>query len=334
MDNKTSGIPEQSTTSVSFPETPAKSLKLQIIIAVIVLLILAVAAVLAFNFFNNKTSDRQQISNSVTEPSTVPIAKWSTYANKKHNYSIMYPGDWEVRESENKDGAFFFAPTAGSKKDASITISAGQKIGNHIEDSLVDYVKQAGSEIQNYGDLVLSKKALTAQGVTGYTATFMVDSIAGGESSTSLPITFFEVPQNKTLLVRVMVNKPEDMNIYEKMIETFVIPADPAVTPDPTPNDDAVLLNVIKKQIALKHDVDDETLTVTVSQIDEVSAKGSVSDGGGGGLWFAFKEGGVWKLVWDGNGIIQCSAFSLYPDFSKTLAPMCYDEAKQDLIKR
>jgi putative hemolysin len=53
----------------------------------------------------------------------------------------------------------------------------------------------------------------------------------------------------------------------------------------------------------------------------------------GGGYVFAVKdENGVTVLA-DGNGIIQCSSFAKYPDFSTYLLPDCLDDSG-NIIKR
>ena len=55
---------------------------------------------------------------------------------------------------------------------------------------------------------------------------------------------------------------------------------------------------------------------------------------GGGGRWFAAKVNGLWKLVWDGNGIIKCSDLADYPEFPVSMIPECFDEASDKLVKR
>ncbi|MCL4389869.1 MAG: hypothetical protein M1484_00810 [Patescibacteria group bacterium] len=108
------------------------------------------------------------------------------------------------------------------------------------------------------------------------------------------------------------------------------------VAPDTTvpASDQTILETVIPKYIAAKHGGSASSLEVSVSKIDGDFAKGMVSDQGGGGLWFAAKEDGLWKLVWDGNGMIQCSTFSLYPNFSTSLVPECWDDNTQAMVKR
>lgn len=54
----------------------------------------------------------------------------------------------------------------------------------------------------------------------------------------------------------------------------------------------------------------------------------------GGGYFFAVKDGGVVKVLADGNGSILCSSFKDYPDFSTYLVPECYDEVTGSNITR
>ena len=74
--------------------------------------------------------------------------------------------------------------------------------------------------------------------------------------------------------------------------------------------------------------------TYTVSQIQGNYAKGMASAGGGGAMWFAAKVNGTWKLVFIGNGSIQCSQLTDYPDFPNTMIPECWDAVNQKNVTR
>ena len=52
------------------------------------------------------------------------------------------------------------------------------------------------------------------------------------------------------------------------------------------------------------------------------------------GIWFAAKVGGVWELVWDGNGSIYCSDLVNYPDYPIDMIPECYDEIEGKIVNR
>ena len=92
---------------------------------------------------------------------------------------------------------------------------------------------------------------------------------------------------------------------------------------------------LIKKALFLKNKwPDDGTITVTVSTNDGKYASGTATSQGGGGYFFAIKVNDKWEIVADGNGIIECSSLTKYPDFPKTLIPECYDSATQKSVKR
>ena len=64
-------------------------------------------------------------------------------------------------------------------------------------------------------------------------------------------------------------------------------------------------------------------------------AKGTLNfPEGGGGLWFAARVNSEWQLVFDGNGIIPCSALINFSEFPTNIIPQCLDENTQSLVKR
>ena len=308
-------------------------LSIPILVTIIIVFIVIVFTGILF-FFLGKAQNKN--IRTINRPTMIPTAttqqdvSWKTYTNAKYNYTIDYPGDWDVKEfADSQYGASF--------NDA-VTISAGKTLLNYVNLSLEEYAKIAGSEVENRNSLASYKKITTTNGIVGYKTTWMVQgkTINGRPStsgeSESLPITYFEIPGNKTYLIRVTLDKEEDMAIYEKMLTTVKIST--PLTPEPTVDEVSVLKNVIKKYISLKHRSNESSLTITVSKIEGNYAKGGVSDGSGGGMWFASKEEGAWMLVWDGNGTIDCSVFTLHPNFSTSIIPECYDSIKQDIVKR
>ncbi len=314
---------------------------------ILIVIIVALVIIGGYLYFNKLSSKNTPSSSQITPVSTVtpkPAADWKTYMNTKYNFSIDYPDNWSFREfPDSKNGASFNPVNKPGYPDASdsISISAGKTNSSYFNVSFEAYVKVAANqEIQNYNKLASIKKITTNDGVVGYETTWMVQppSIGGhppaSPDSESSPITYFELPGDKTSLIRITLGRDEDIDIYEKMLKTVKIPADPNVTPTPTADEKSVLEYVMKKYIALKHNSKESSLTVTVSKIDGNYAKGGVSDEGGGGMWFAEKEDGLWQLVWDGNGTIDCSTFTLYPNFSKSMIPECWDDKTQKTVKR
>lgn len=313
-------------------KTPT-SLKQSLIKAILVLILL-VGTATAFYLLGKAQNIKISTVNPTATPSSTSnptqVSAWKTYSNTKYNYTIDYPGDWTF--SENSDSQ------SGASFNDTISISVGKTLLNYANQTLEEYAKIAGKEIQNYNKLATIKKIITQSGAIGYETTWMVQpmTINGipptAKESESLPITYFAIPNDKTSLVRVTLDRKEDLATYEKMIATVKISA--PLTPVPTVDEVSVLRYVIKKYIALKHNSNESALTLTVSQIDGNYAKGSVSDESSGGMWFAEKKDGAWMLVWDGNGIIECDTLTLYPDFSKSIIPECYDTAKQNTVKR
>ncbi len=324
------------------------------ILAVIVLLVLLAVGGVAVYFLNNSSTTKTKNTQNAVGPTTFPSAtpsqavNWKTYTNTKHGFSIDYPSNWDFRESpDSKNGAGFNPldkPGYPDKSD-SITISAGQKMGGYDDKSLEEYAKVAGMEIQNYNDLASLKRVTTVEGIVGYQTTWMVQPMSvmgqpstGGETE-SLPIAYFELPNSKTLLVRVTLNREEDLVTYEKMLTSLkftAIPTKSQVTPTTAAKVDekTVLQSAIKQALATKFGNDGSTLNVSVSKIEGNYAQGAVSDEGGGGMWFAAKVNGVWKLVWDGNGVILCTDLAPYPDFPTSMIPECYNETTQSPVKR
>jgi hypothetical protein len=111
---------------------------------------------------------------------------------------------------------------------------------------------------------------------------------------------------------------------------TTTIPA----TVTPTVDDTKLLLSVVKQALVAKHGSSANELNITVSKIQGNYAQGGASATGGGAMWFAVKENGVWKLVWDGNGTISCDLTTQYPDFPKTMIPECWNEKTLKSVKR
>jgi hypothetical protein len=90
-------------------------------------------------------------------------------------------------------------------------------------------------------------------------------------------------------------------------------------------NGDAVV-TAVAKALQAKNGWDPATVDVTLDRIEEGQyATGGVRDipAGGGGLWFAALVDGDWRIVWDGNGVIDCPSAEPYPDFPTSMIPTC-----------
>jgi hypothetical protein len=108
----------------------------------------------------------------------------------------------------------------------------------------------------------------------------------------------------------------------------------PTETPTPTVDESAALISDIRTALIAEHGQDAASLNITVKTIEGDYAQGDASEQGGGGMWYAAKVNGVWKLVWDGNGAIQCSSIAPYPNFPTDILPQCWDDKTQNPIKR
>ena len=325
--------------------SPKQKLPIMIMTVVAIVICLVAVGVVGYYLMQSKNIVSTPIAlpstnstQTAVQPTTTPLTTWKTHENTKYNFSINYSDNWNVREFEG--GAAFnpiLQPGYPDKSD-SISASTGPKLGNYVDLPFEEYAKKAGEEIQSYGDLASVKKVTTLDGVVGYETTWMVESFLGRGtgSSESLPITYFELPNDKSQLLRVTLDRKEDLEIYEKMLLTIKFNSVQVINQVPIVDDASVLKTVIAKYIAQKGGSDENSVTISVSTVEGNYAKGMVSfkDEMGGGLWFAAKEDGVWKLVWDGNGIIKCSDLTLYPEFSKKLIPQCFDDTTQGMVER
>ena len=107
----------------------------------------------------------------------------------------------------------------------------------------------------------------------------------------------------------------------------------PAQTINPTIDETATLLAAVKAGLVAEHGPDAASLNVTVSKIQGAFAQGGASGQGGGGMWFAAKVNGVWKLAWDGNGTISCASINPYY-FPTSMIPECWNDATQKIVTR
>jgi hypothetical protein len=54
----------------------------------------------------------------------------------------------------------------------------------------------------------------------------------------------------------------------------------------------------------------------------------------GGGVWFAAKVDGEWKIVWDGIGSVMCADLEQYPNYPSELIAECYDIKSGKIVVR
>ena len=105
----------------------------------------------------------------------------------------------------------------------------------------------------------------------------------------------------------------------------------PISTPAPVANDSDLIKTALFKKNGWP---DDNSITVKVDTNDGTYASGTAGGQGGGGYFYAIKVAGEWKIVADGNGEISCASLAPYPDYPKSLIPMCFDDSTQKNINR
>lgn len=136
--------------------------------------------------------------------------------------------------------------------------------------------------------------------------------------------------QNQPAVNSVQTNKSFNHPSASPTEETSI----PSTTPSPSVDETAVLITAVKNALVAEHGNDANALNITVSKIEGDYASGDASAQGGGGMWFAAKVNGTWKLVWDGNGSIQCSSLAAYPNFPNSMIPECWNDKTQAVVKR
>lgn len=116
--------------------------------------------------------------------------------------------------------------------------------------------------------------------------------------------------------------------------ESANLDTNPTASPSAALSDNQELAEGIRVLFVSKYGASAESWDVKVASIEGDFAKGSVNTNDGGGMWFAAKINGVWKLIWDGNGVIECDKISPYPAFPDEMIPECYSTASGKLITR
>jgi hypothetical protein len=131
-------------------------------------------------------------------------------------------------------------------------------------------------------------------------------------------------------------NQPKLQPTIETVQPSPIPIQEPSVTPSiptPTIDEESFLKQAIKDALVVEHGSQANSLNITVSKIKGDYASGAASEQGGGGMWFAAKVNGIWKLVWDGNGVILCSSLTSYPNYPADMIPECWND-KMESVKR
>jgi len=149
------------------------------------------------------------------------ISQEKIYTNAKYKYTINYPLNWIAREFPGSQTGAGFQPSnvPVAVENEKISVDVGQKV---ISDppitSFEEYAKVAAiKEIQSYNKLASIEKVTTKSGVVGYKTAWYVGA-PSTDKTPSGPITYFEVPKNPSLLLRI--SGDQDSAEYQQMITT------------------------------------------------------------------------------------------------------------------
>jgi putative hemolysin len=101
---------------------------------------------------------------------------------------------------------------------------------------------------------------------------------------------------------------------------------DCAVAVEPTQSD----VDAIRQAFALKYQRNEKDIQVTIEKFDGNFARGGVKFAvlgqvGEGGIFLAYKDNDVWKLAFDGNGMISCPEMAEL-NFPEDMTLGCYNE--------
>jgi len=147
-----------------------------------------------------------------------PAATWKTYTNTQYAFSIQYPATWYNSEFTDKTGSAFAStgiPTATAAQE--IKIGAIAKVDKENL-TFADYVKVAGINEFGYTKLASAKPITTTSGITGYEITWTAQ-----DASESLPITYFEIPNNTKATIEIFLEKAADLDTYNQMLLSFKV---------------------------------------------------------------------------------------------------------------
>ena len=151
----------------------------------------------------------------------------------------------------------------------------------------------------------------------------------------TIPLLFFSavILGGCTLQINPPANVP-NLTPTITLTSTPTVTFTPTASPTPSVDEMSTIKAAVKKALVVEHGDSANELNITVSKISGDFSQGGASASGGGGMWFAAKVNGDWKLVWDGNGTILCTDLTAYPNFPTSMIPECYDQAGNKTVKR
>jgi hypothetical protein len=205
------------------------------LISVLAVLVLILGGTTIY-FLTAQKSVAPVVQTPVPVSKTVPVvqdetAGWKTYTNSKYGYAVKYNNDWVFTEFPEADGAKFALKNATAteprdNKAHDIVISLMPRAMMDQKIPFADYVKIAGiQEIQNYESLASIEKITTKSGLTGYKATWNVQTMGQpvGNTFVSSPFYYFDSGNKNGDTIQIRCEGDEFLDACDKMAQTVTI---------------------------------------------------------------------------------------------------------------
>lgn len=304
-----------------------------ILVGILVIMAIAGGAYYFGKISNKPTPTPPLVTQTQPTKAVDETANWKTFVNTVYGYSISYPSDWSVVTGKNcqldtseataQDSFICFSPQP-------LPLTAGQVNGKGFQDF------QERIDIQNKFQGIWIIINIKPPDITShdYFKQYVVDPDQTNgvllsnlprettslfkKNNSSLDITTDDGPgayitrSSQDAIVIILGTQNIDSQLAYKIFSTFKYTDNNPVTPG---NEDFI---AIQQDLAKKHDLPIKQLRTTVEKAPAVYS-GLFAQGGdyevgagGGGLWVAAKVGNLWKIVWSGNGVAECSAVDPY----------------------
>lgn len=147
-------------------------------------------------------------------------------------------------------------------------------------------------------------------------------------------ITAFLIFLGVTFYYKGLPNSSESKNIATPVNTVSPSPVAVATSPAQAADENITIVSAMQEALIAEHGDSASSLNITISKVEGNYAQGGASGQGGGGMWFAAKVLGAWKLIWDGNGQINCADIAPYPAFPKDMISECWDTTANKIIAR
>lgn len=136
------------------------------------------------------------------------------------------------------------------------------------------------------------------------------------------------------LSIDIKLGKPSVISPTVSQPVQIIVPTVPVENlPSETPQVSDV--DLLRTAFANKYNKPFANAEVTINKNTGTYASGGIKFSGemSGGWFLAYKQGGNWTIVADGNGTIMCASVALY-NFPVDMVPECWDETTNKLIVR